>query len=66
MRQGPWKCPKFPVPNLRINTQDNPILPLVNIIIVQFLVTFLSCLKKTCITFCFQAGKESNHNYIYG
>lgn len=67
MHQGPWKYPKFLISNLRSHTQDNPILPLTNIIYyAQFLVSFLSFLgKKKCIVFCFKVGKESNHNYIY-
>lgn len=47
MHQGPWKYPKFLISNLRSHTQDNPILPLTNIIYyAQFLVSFLSFVGK--------------------
>lgn len=60
MHQGPWKFPKFLISNLRSHTQDNPILPLTNIIYyAQFLVSFLSFLgKKNVLSFVLKLEKK--------
>lgn len=63
--QRPSKFPEFPVHQLRSYTQDNSILPLVNVITVQFLVAFFFLEKEKKKTIVFQVGKESNYNYIF-